>query len=398
MSALPMLKQENLSGEALRAAVREAVDGTPAFDCGTGLFPLPFGRHSRWGIDELLTTSTLALEVVADGRIAAAEFAKMPQVQRADVVWESLFLDCSPISNARLEVVAALSAFGLDVRRSNLAQARAYFDNAQPDKYIDDLLRIANVEGIVFGTDPLDLNESAVWLAGGFGDSRFRAGLRLDPIFDSLPSSCFRLKTMGYDVTDDLKRNSLAELRRYVDEWSRKTSAVNLQLFLSGPLLEGSAPSRILQEVVLPACKDGRMPLFLSLGPASWGPRFGGLLELLDDLPTVASTICPGSIADAADLASYLQFGLCLDSGTGMTLATSVGLGGASRASLCSAATVFDQLIGRWKLLRAAACKALSDRYQALADFGRPIERTEIYRDVATMLNAGRNGAGNAVS
>ena len=79
------------------------------------------------GIDELLTYHYLVAETFRSTRIKAECFWQMSKAEQADLVWKTLFVENTPLSEATRGIITVLSAFGLDANATDLTEARAFF-------------------------------------------------------------------------------------------------------------------------------------------------------------------------------------------------------------------------------------------------------------------------------
>jgi len=76
------------------------------------------------GIDDLLTYHYLIAETFRSTDLSHARFWGMTKVERADLVWQTLFVENTPLSEAARGIVSILDAFGLDPRSPDLEEAR----------------------------------------------------------------------------------------------------------------------------------------------------------------------------------------------------------------------------------------------------------------------------------
>src|SRR5215212_12217554 len=111
---------ENRSGarlngrEELRRVVSEVVGGAPVFDMHTHLFAPEFGGLNLSGIDELLTYHYLVAETFRSAHVTYEGFWRMSRAGQADLVWRTLFVENTPVSEAARGAVTVLDTFGLD--------------------------------------------------------------------------------------------------------------------------------------------------------------------------------------------------------------------------------------------------------------------------------------------
>src|SRR3989442_10318324 len=106
--------------EKIRGHVIDALATTPVFDMHTHLFPTQFGELNLWGIDALLTYHYLIAELFRFSRISTDDFWKLSRSQQADLIWETLFVRQTPLSEATRGVVAVLTALDLDPAMEDL--------------------------------------------------------------------------------------------------------------------------------------------------------------------------------------------------------------------------------------------------------------------------------------
>src|SRR5215213_7917793 len=117
----------------LRQQVREVIAATPVIDMHTHLFAPQFRELSLWGVDELLTYHYLIAELFRSSDIKPAQFWELSRAAQADLIWETLFVRQTPLSEATRGVVSVLTALGLDSRATDLAEARAFFREQQAE-------------------------------------------------------------------------------------------------------------------------------------------------------------------------------------------------------------------------------------------------------------------------
>src|SRR5467141_1029336 len=118
-----------LSGEQIRRAVEEVLESTPFIDIHTHLFSPAFGNLGLWGIDELLTYHYLEAEFFRYSAMAPEDYWTLSKIEKAEMIWQTLFVENTPISEATRGVIAVLNAFRLPTNHSALHEARAFFRN-----------------------------------------------------------------------------------------------------------------------------------------------------------------------------------------------------------------------------------------------------------------------------
>ena len=128
-----------------------------------GLTEKDFGLAVR--IDELVTYHYLEAELFRSTSIHPTKYWALTKTQRADLIWKTLFVENTPVSEATRGVVAVLQAFGLDSRAKTLAPLREFFAKKTLAGHIAQVFKLAGISQAVMTNDPLDPEESAIWNA-----------------------------------------------------------------------------------------------------------------------------------------------------------------------------------------------------------------------------------------
>src|SRR5580700_135075 len=112
----------------IRSAVEDVLTSTPFVDIHTHLYSPAFGKMGLWGIDELLTYHYLEAELFRSSDISPEKYWTLSKREQADVIWQALFVENSPVSEATRGVIAVLKAFHLPTDSTDLSDARAFFE------------------------------------------------------------------------------------------------------------------------------------------------------------------------------------------------------------------------------------------------------------------------------
>ena len=200
----------------LRSYVDQAVVSCPVIDIHTHLFPPGFGELCLWGIDELLTYHYLVAELFRSSSATPAQFWTLSKPQQADLIWKTLFVDNTPLSEATRGVATVMSALGLDPAAPRLNDARKYFASQDLPSHIERVLTLSNVTDVVMTNDPFDPLENASFTPKA-QHPRFHAALRLDSLLHCWSDSYRVLETQGYAVSATLSPRVIAECRRFLD-------------------------------------------------------------------------------------------------------------------------------------------------------------------------------------
>jgi len=405
----------------LRQHVDEIISTAPVVDLHTHLFAPQFGDSSLWGIDELLNYHYLIAELFRYSNLTPDEFWRMEKREQADLIWRTLFVENTPLSEATRGVIAVLRALGLNTRAEDLREAREFFASQQPENYLERVLEIACVSDVVMTNDPLDEAEIKVWNGEAGIDPRFHSALRLDRILNGWTEAAPLVSKQGYEVSANLDDRSISETRRFLDSWIAIMKPLYLGVSLPDDFTfpEDSPRGKLIKEVVLPTCQAHNLSFALMIGVRR---RVNPALKLAGDGlgradVSVLTRVCAEN-PDVTFLATFLsrenQHELCVAARKFSNLMPFGCWWFLNNASIISEITrerfemlgtsfipqhsdarILDQLIYKWDNSRRAIADALFESYAALWHDGRRVSKTEMTRDVTKLFSGNfRNWVG----
>lgn len=399
--------------EDVRREVTRIVADTPVFDMHTHLFPPAFAELSRWGIDNLLTYHYLVAEVMRATEVRPAFFRQLSQSEQADLIWQTLFVQSTPLSEATRGVIAVLSALGLDPSAPDLGQAREFFRDTTPEQQVDLVFERARVSAVVMTNDPFDPAEAVLWKKGRPADNRFKAALRIDPLLNDWDGARRTLSAAGYSAPAQVDDRAMSDARRFLDEWIGRMDPFYLAVSLPDDFAwpEDSPRGRLIEHVVIPVCRDHRLPFAMMVGVRRGvNPALGDagdglgradvasihrLCRTYPDnrfLVTMLSRENQHELCVAArKFANLLPFGcwwfLNNPSIVSEITRERLELLGPTFVPQHSDARILEQLLYKWPHSRRDIARALADQYAGLMENGRKVTTAEIARDAARLFS-----------
>jgi hypothetical protein len=415
----------------LRETARAALAAQPIVDMHTHLYPPGFGTPVPdasgktdpgglllWGIDELVTYHYLVAEVyrvVPPSKLPYEKFWKMSKAQQADHIWNHLFVERTPVSEACRGVMTSMTRLGLDPSDKSLAGARKWTSQQDPSRQIDRVMELSNVKSITMTNAVFDDPERERWLANGKvgRDPRFTAVLRIDPMLREWPRASKLLSKWKYPAGTKLDAKSVQSARKFLRDWIDKMKAIYLAVSLPPewryPAESKDAVARagqqVLEKVVLPVCEERNLPFAMMIGS---NLRVNPELQSAGDMVGQSDV---GSVVNLCRafsnnrffvtmLARENQHALCvaarkfanlmvfgcwwfinnpslIDEVTRMRME----LLGTSFIPQHSDARVLEQLIYKWEHSRALIADVMADKYADMATAGRAVTEAEIKRD-----------------
>jgi hypothetical protein len=405
--------------------VKQAVWSQPVSDLHTHSYPPAFGASPApdglllWGVDELVTYHYLIAEVFRVVPATVFPYEKywaMSRAEQADHIWKHLFVERTPISEACRGVLTALSLLGLDPNEKSLAKYRKWFAKQQPGKYIDTVMRIANVDRITMTNPVFDDQERRLWetVPGAGDDPRFAAVLRIDPFLRAWPQACEKLSAWGYQARPDFSGKTVDEVKRFLAYWLAKMKAVYAAMSLPPefryPDPAQPAGDRFIRDCLMPVLAERGKPWAMMIGArlrVNPGLREGGdaegaadvlsVMNLCRDFPQNKFMVTMLARENQHELAvAGRKFGNLLPFGCWWFLNNPslveevtrmrVELLGTSFVPQHSDARILDQLLYKWEHSRRTIAKVLTDKYADLELSGYRVARKQVQADVARLL------------
>jgi hypothetical protein len=397
---------------ALEVTVRKIVEATPVTDIHTHLYDPAFGELLLSGIDDLLTYHYLVAEAFRYFDMPYEKFWAMSKSEQAEQIWNVLFLEHSPLSEACRGVLTTINALGLDVKKRDLRSLRKWFAAQKPEKYVSLVMKTANVSKIYMTNSPFDDLERPTWEKGFKRDPRFSAALRIDPLLLSWDDVAPKLVQWGYKVSADLNEKTISEVRRFLADWSKKIDAHYLMVSLPPDFAfpANTKCNQLIEKAILPHCREFNLPFALMPGvKRAVNPQLklagdGIGLSNLSSLSNLCAQF-PENKFLATVLARENQHELCIlarkfrnlhifgcwwftnvphiiNDMTRMRLE----LIGLSMTPQHSDARVLDQIIYKWRHSKEVIADVLAEKYSDLAETGWKTSRSEIERDVKDLF------------
>jgi hypothetical protein len=400
------------TAQQLRQAIEAAVAQAKVTDVHTHIYPPCFGDLLLWGIDDLITYHYLIAETFRSVEMSYEDYWKLSEREQADLIWRTLFLENSPISESNRGVLTVLSALGLDVTSRDLAAYRAHFGKLRVEDYVNTVFELGGIKDVVMTNDPFDDAERKVWLESYQADPRFRAALRIDQLILNWQANWPRLVEWGYAVAEKVTAKTATEVHRFLAYWAERMEAVYLAASLPPDFAVGddSPRSLLIRECVLPVSQELNLPFAMMIGVKKLinpGLQLAGdsvgkaSIEAVEHLcsayprnkflVTMLSRENQHELAVAArKFRNLMPFGcwwfLNNPSLVGEITRMRLELLGLSFIPQHSDARVLDQLIYKWRHSRGIIADALYDKYADLMATGWTLDETEIRRDVENLF------------
>ncbi len=397
--------------DTLSKIIEEKINSVKIIDVHTHLYPPFFEKLLLRGLDELLTYHYLIAETLRYIPIDPDKFFALPKKEQSEIIWKTLFIERSPISEAAKGVITTLNEFGLDLEKRDLEEYRRFFSSLSLEEHIDLVFEKANVDYVVMTNDPLDMEEMNYWQNNLSLDPRFKPAMRLDKLLD-FRNFLKTLRDKGYDIDTELNEKTIKELKRFLEDsyhlMNPLYAAISLPPDFKFP--ENSERERILREVILPFSEEFNIPLALMIGAKRRVNPF--LREAGDGIGkgdiTAIENLCreyPNNKFLVTMLSRENQHELCVTARKFSNLMIfgcwwflnnpslikeitkmRIELLGFSFIPQHSDARVLDQLVYKWKHAKRVISDVLIEKYDELLKTGWVLKPEEIERDIYNLF------------
>jgi hypothetical protein len=401
-----------LNGHALaselQAQVEKAIAQTPIYDIHTHLYDPAFGDLLLYGIDDLLVYHYLVSEAFRNMTIPYEKFWSLSKTEQADLIWNALFVENSPVSESCRGVLTTLNKLGLDPRQNDLSSLRKWFAQWNALDYTQHCMELANVKTICMTNSPFDDLERPTWEQGFSRHNGFTSALRIDPLLMQWEQTAGQMQGWGYDVSTHMDEKTIAAVRRFLLDWTQKMDALYVMVSLP-PSFEypgNSSTAQLIEKAVLPFCRENNLPFAVMMGvKRAVNPHLQLAGDGVGKSDIVALENMAAQFPDTKFLVTMLsrenQHELCvvarkfrnihvfgcwwftniphlIDEMTQLRME----LLGLSFTPQHSDARVLDQIIYKWDHSKEIIARVLTEKYSDLARAGWTPTQDEIERDV----------------
>ena len=412
VKAVDRPKEATVLLSELAADVERVLHETAVFDVHTHQYPPSFKDLFSAGIDDLVTYHYLVAELFRSSDVSTDSFWAMTKGQQADLIWETLFVRNTPLSEACRGVVCVMDAYGLDPYARSLKHAREFFSAIKPNDHVEKAMQLAGVTDMVMTNDVFDPKETAYWESSAPVHPKLHAALRMDTLLNKWENAHRALTSRGFPANTTLDDASIQSARRFLDDWIRRMKPVYMAVSLPPAFRypEDSVRGRLIKEVVLPTGREHNLPFSMMIGarkgvnPAlkDAGDSIGYAdtqsvericLENPDNrfLVSMLSRENQHELCVAArKFANLMPFGCWwfLNNPSIVREITDerIEMLGTSFIPQHSDARILDQIIYKWKHSRHTIAASLTDSYAALARDGWRPTTDQIERDVKRLF------------
>ena len=266
------MNMSSSSDDDLRFRIKRIVYGTPIVDIHTHLFPSSFRDLFLYGIEDLLTYHYLIEDFFCKRRdMKPEEFFRLDKKVQAKLVWDTLFVDNIPLSEACRGVITVLEILKLDGKEYE--EIKEFFDKQKEHLgyYTALICALTKISHIFMTNDPFNEEENYFWNKGAELNYRFQPTLRLDALLDPSGSRLKEINSItgGFVKEDYVSIESpilIDRIIKYLDTYALYRDPKYIMLSLPYNIATNEYSNKVLKTLILPYARKRRLPIFLKLG------------------------------------------------------------------------------------------------------------------------------------
>ena len=242
----------------IKQTITEIINGTEIFDIHTHLFPSEFKKYHLSGISEVLNYHYLIAELLTTTNINVKNFYKLTKIEKANIIWEELFLKRTPISEACKGVLTILSELSIDYMSKSFDEIQSEY--CKLDLSDLQIFKISKISQVVMTNNPFDKSEWKLFKNKNWDTNKYLASLRLDDILMNL-EKCLDICKENIDRFDD--ESDL--IIKYLDKVYEESRPVYAALSLNNLQLKSFLKNKFIPDI-LKWLERKNIPLSLLLG------------------------------------------------------------------------------------------------------------------------------------
>ena len=378
--------------------ILKIINKTSITDIHTHLFPQTHKNFFLSGSDEIFNYHYLTVEFLSSSKYNPASFFRLSKLKRAELVWQYLFVDNTPISEASIGVVKILNFLKIkDYKNKDYSKIKKKLHIKQINYKL--LLKKLNIKKVVMTNNPFNLKEWSLFKNKDWDRKFYKSSIRLDDLFSKKFKNKFNNKT----------------LYEFINKKVIESKPSYFALSLNGKNIMQLFNSDYMTKCIIPFLTKKKLPLMILAGvQRSVNPLFqeGGdgvgdenivFLEKiirkynkLNFLVTHLSDISQYKlIVLSRKLPNLTLFGfwwfLNQDSYIKKYLKVKISLLGYNFIAQHSDARVFEHLIYKWSDFKESLAEVMVYKYKKLQDAGYILDSAEIKKDMNLLLNKNPN-------
>lgn len=372
------------------------INNTDINDIHTHLFPWGCEDYFLSGLEELLNYHYFTAEFLSASEMNPNKFFSLTKSKRAELIWNFLFLDRTPISETSRGLVKIFQF--LNIKNYENQKYSQVLKKFKSKKYeYKDILKKLKIKKIVMTNNPFDRNEWAIFKKKNLQRNIFSSSIRLDDLFKSE------------------KKFTEKKLRVFMTNAIKISNPIYFAISVDGRNIKKIFNSKYMKNVIFPMLEKKNIPIMILIGvkrnvnknfkdsgdgigneDCSYLESIVRKNQKIKFLVTHLSDLCQYKLIVLSRKFSNLKlFGfwwfLNQRKMVSNILDQKINLLGFNFIAQHSDARVFEQLIYKWTTFKEILTDVLYEKYNSLEKDGLNISEKKVKRDINKILNPDLN-------
>ena len=361
-------------------------------DVHTHLFPWNDKRYFLSGLNELLNYHYLTAEFLSSSGTNPKKFFKFSKSKRAELVWNFLFVNRTPISEASRGVIKIINFLNIkNYEKNNYSEILKKYNSIKYDK--KKILTKLNISKVVMTNNPFDKNEWSLFKKKNWEKKIFKSSIRLDDLFKN---------KLNYKKKD---------LELFLKNSIKISNPIYFAISVDGKNIKKIFNSIYMKDIIFPLLKKNRLPLMILMGVkrgVNKNYKDGGDGIGDEDCEILESIIKKNQninflLTHLSDLSQYKLIVLSRKFSNlklfgfwwylnqkeiiKNILHQKLNLLGFNFIAQHSDARVYEQLIYKWISFKEILSEVLFEKYISLKKVGYKVSKQQIKNDLEKILN-----------
>ncbi len=371
--------------EMLRNGVRDAMRKSGALDVWTNLSASFELDEAARGVEALIADQAELHD------LARAAGVPLPEERdvRCDVLFQALFVEQMPLSDAAQRTLLTLERLGMPLGMRDLDTLREQLREISSEERIARVLDLAKLRGIACTLDPFAPNaaEELERIQASPHADRFLPTLTVMTLQQALAQDT-PISALGCAIERDRHGAHVGRIAEVLIQWATVTGA---RMVRAGWRTADTEQEMLMRYAVLPLCEETRLPLAMALpsDPKEAEALLAWVEEMLQRSPALRFVLAAEDEQSAARLLRWKGRNARVFTVLAVPhckAKEALAAMGTLAVPYASGARVLEQTIGGWVEARREIAQALYERYLPLIKMGWGVHQAEIETDAAQIL------------
>lgn len=230
-----------------KKSLSNIINNTGISDIHTHLFPMSHKNFFLSGLDDILNYHYLTAEFLSSSGKSPKKFFLLSKRKKAELVWNYLFLQNSPVSEACrgvIKIMNFLKISNYEDKNYNLVLKK--FNSKKNST--SDILKKLKIKKIVMTNNPFDKDEWSLFENKNWNKNLFKSSIRLDDLFS---------------IKKKFHHN---QLKKFILKCIKTSNPLYFAISVDGNNIKKIFNSSYMKNIIFPILVEKKIPLMILIG------------------------------------------------------------------------------------------------------------------------------------